>query len=90
MQHLDPQPAGTNGGVVIVAAPVPDLLVGSHPVHETAVQKERDDSKERNWVVCRGEFVGEKSGLVRMGTGVVVHAAETARLCFVGLVDSGL
>lgn len=52
VHHLHPQVLGEQG-FVMVAAPVPNSLVGSHPVHETAVQKERD-VRGRGTGVCRG------------------------------------
>lgn len=59
---------------VVGGFPGPDSLVGSHPVHETAVQKERSEELVFAEVCC----ACGQSGLVWMGTGVVVYAAETS------------
>lgn len=53
MHHLDPQCAETNKDLSLWLFLLPDSLVGSHPVHETAVQKERDGSREGNWCLPR-------------------------------------
>lgn len=65
----------------------PTRWAGSHPVHETAVQKERM-VRGRELVSAEVSLRGKKSGWVQMGTGVV-HAAETSRLCF-GVLVVGL
>lgn len=55
MQDTPSQPAKCwdEQGFVAVAVPVTRLVGWGHPVHETAVQKERDGSRERNWRLPR-------------------------------------
>lgn len=72
MHHLDPQCVGTNRDLSLWLFLLRDSLVGSHPVHETAVQKERDGSREGNWFLPRLVCAEKNQGWSRWERGLLL------------------